>query len=80
MGMFELYIAMEVRRQLDDADVESYTAAAEVWGLVVILHYMLFGRHTSCSRADYTSRSTSTQRTYGKSIYFPLFDPSGYLS
>ncbi|EFX66230.1 hypothetical protein DAPPUDRAFT_332413 [Daphnia pulex] len=63
MGVFELYFATEVRRLLDDADVEPYTAAAKVWSLVVILQYMLFGRHPSCSCADYTGQSTSTQRS-----------------
>jgi serine/threonine protein kinase len=64
----DLYIAPEVRRQLDDGDVEPYTAAADVWSLGVILHYMLLGRHPSCSRADYTGRSTSTQRAHCLSL------------
>jgi serine/threonine protein kinase len=60
----ELYIAPEVRRQLDDEGVDLYTPAVDVWSMGVILHYMLFGRHLACSRDNHTGYSTSTERTY----------------
>jgi serine/threonine protein kinase len=60
----ELYMAPEVRRQLDDDTTDPYTPAVDIWSLGVILHYMLFGRHPACARANDTGLSTSTERTY----------------
>jgi serine/threonine protein kinase len=60
----EWYIALEMRRQLDDDDADPYTPAVDVWTLGVVLHYMLFGWHPACARAHHTGLSTSTERTY----------------
>ena len=59
----ELYIAPEVRSQKDDDDAEPYTPAVDIWSLGVVLHYVLFGRHPACARANHTGLSTSTERT-----------------
>ncbi|XP_046450183.1 ovarian-specific serine/threonine-protein kinase Lok-like [Daphnia pulex] len=60
----EWYIALEMRRQLDDDDADPYTPAVDVWTLGVVLHYMLFGWHPACARAHHTGLSTSTEQ-YG---------------
>ncbi|XP_046450161.1 ovarian-specific serine/threonine-protein kinase Lok-like [Daphnia pulex] len=76
----ELFIAPEVRRQLDDEGADPYTPAVDVCSLGVVLHYMLFGRQPACARANHTGLSTSTElsgssNAHGKTVS----EPARYL-